>query len=591
MNKNFSKLFIVFFLMLLLQSGCSEENLPPTLVILATPASGNAPLSVQCLAEASDPDNNLLTFEWNFGDGSAKSSEQSPAHTFIDAGSFTATCTVTDNGSPRMSTSRTATITVSAPSPILSSLKPAWKVSHLPEFTLTVTGNNFVPSSKIVFNGVEKTVEFVSASEIRCRITPEDTDVFPANTLSSTENSIKAISESTLGVWVRSPSPGGDSQPLNFTIRSNHTFLSPELICSDNSDDYKLLYKRYLYLIYKDSGSKALRIKISKDKGKTWLPSIEIPYSMDSSDLSVTVDETGILYYANFHNYTDIMLTKSSDEGATWTENKLISTGTHENGLCNYSAQNLNITALENDSLHIFWMEQGIECGTDHNYYISSMNHGETWSDRRQEPYVGSENTYNPTLLANGKNTLHYVSYIGETIEPPEVPYYQLSNDSGDTWSSPVLINAGNSYQQRIPSVGLNGYLFLPYLTSFRMTISLAALLSMDQGQSWININSFYYAGIAQGGYVSFISDTAGNVNVLWPEQYNADWTLYFSRMTSLDDANYVWDPAPGNAISPEGYKNFRDSCVVDEEGNIYVICQSRPRPNELYLVRSNRCE
>lgn len=588
MKNNYLRLLLILLPALLVFS-CSEENKPPVLVILANPTAGNAPLSVQFQAQASDPDNDRLTFQWNFGDGGS-SGDQNPQYTYIDAGVFTATCVVTDNGNPKKSTSKTTTVTVYALPPSLAAIKPSWKVAHLPEFTLTVTGNNFIPSSKIVFNGVEKSTEFVSASEIHCKITPEDTDLFSSKSLSSTDNSIK-ISESELSVVVRNPYPGEDSQPLNLTIRSNHTFSSPELICSDNSGDYKLLYKRSLYLIYKDSISEALKVKISKDKGKTWLPSIEVPYSVDSNDLSVTVDQTGILYFANIKNYTDIMLTKSSDEGATWTQNKLISTGTHENGLCNYSAQSLNITALENDSLHIVWMEKSIECDTEYNYYIRSMNHGETWSDRRKEPYVGTEITYNPTFLANGKNTLHYISYIGRNTEPPEVPYYQLSNDSGDTWSSPVLLDAGNPYQQRIPSVGLNGYLFLPYLTSFRMTISIAALLSMDQGQNWINIKSFYGAGIAQGGFVSFISDTAGNVNVLWSEQYNVDWKLHFSRMTSLDKANYVWDPAPGNPISPEGYKNFRDSCVVDEEGNIYVICQSRPRPNELYLVRSNRYE
>jgi PKD repeat protein len=590
-----NKHLLCFFLLLLLFFifSCSEENHPPVLVILANPTSGDAPLSVQFQAQASDPDSNTLFFQWNFGDGSTDSNVQNPLHVFADVGVFTATCTVTDNGSPRMRTSKTTTITVSALPPTLSALNPAWKVAHLPEFTLAVTGTNFIPSSKIVFNGVEKTTELVSASEIHCKIAPEETDVFSAKDLSSTENSIKAISESTLGVWVRNPSPGGDSQPLNLTVKSYHSFGAPELVCSDFSESYSLLFRRYLYLIYRPGTFHNMKLMISKDNGKTWLPSVEIPHSSNDLDFSFAVDNSGILYCVNLEtgsSYADVMLAKSSNDGATWTENRLICQGTPESGLCNHTAQNINIIVLNDDSLHVTWMEHGVECGGSHNYYIRSTDHGNTWSERRQIP-ASNDNTYYPVLLGNGYNMLHYISYIGGTFEEPSGPYYQYSQDKGLSWSDPVVINPDGT-SEKIPCPGPDGKLYLPYLSTvpIKFMAYLKAQVSKDHGSSWELMSCYYYDWMSvKTEGISFLPDPAGNVNVLLSLSLVHPWAVYYSRITG--DLSSKWKPYVAPAISPEEYKTGRNSYAVDAEGNLYIITQSTINQNELYLIRSDRDE
>lgn len=592
MKKNLLKLFFLLWAILSFLS-CSEDNQPPTLVILATPASGTAPLSVQFQAQASDPDNNPLSFQWDFGDDSADSSFQNPLHVFTDIGVFTATCTVTDNGSPRMSTSKTTTITVSVLPPTISALKPTWKVAHLPEFTLSVTGNNFVPSSKIVFNGVEKTVEYVSASEIRCRITPEETDVFSSKSLTSTENNIKAVSESTLGVWVRSPSPGGDSQPLNFTVRSYHGFTEPELICSDFSESYSLLFRRYLYLIYRPAKSYNMNLKISKDNGKSWLPPVEIPYSSNDLIFSFGVDNSGILYCVNLESeseYSDVLLTKSVNNGVTWTQNKIIYEGTQESGICNHIAQNINIVVLNDDSLHVTWMERGVECSGANTYYIRSTDHGNTWSERRKIPESNS-NTYYPVLLGNGYNTLHYISYIGGTFENPSGPYYQYSSDKGSNWSDPVVINTDGT-SEKIPSPGPDGNLYLPHLHTVpaKFMADLMAKVSKDHGYSWELMKSYFYWWMSlKTEGISFIADQAGNLNVLLSISLGSTCAVYYSRLTG--DLFSKWNPYVADMISPEGYKTCKNSYAVDNEGNLYIIMQSTTYPNQLYFICSERDE
>ena len=80
--------------------GSSEKQLPISVTIsppvadfTATPGSGPAPLAVQF----TDASTGAATWSWTFGDGTT-STIQNPSHTYIDAGTFTATLTVTNPG-------------------------------------------------------------------------------------------------------------------------------------------------------------------------------------------------------------------------------------------------------------------------------------------------------------------------------------------------------------------------------------------------------------------------------------------------------------------------------------------------------------
>src|SRR6202008_856034 len=47
-------------------------------------------------ATASDPDGDTLTYDWDYGDGSAHSATQNPTHAYATAGTYTAKVTVSD---------------------------------------------------------------------------------------------------------------------------------------------------------------------------------------------------------------------------------------------------------------------------------------------------------------------------------------------------------------------------------------------------------------------------------------------------------------------------------------------------------------
>jgi len=84
-------------------------NYPPVVSPTAMPNTGTAPLTVQFAANASDADNNPLTYAWNFGDGTT-SSAANPSHVYPAPGTYTVSLTVSDG---QAATSAALTIAVS----------------------------------------------------------------------------------------------------------------------------------------------------------------------------------------------------------------------------------------------------------------------------------------------------------------------------------------------------------------------------------------------------------------------------------------------------------------------------------------------
>lgn len=71
-------------------------NKPPTVSMAATPPKGPEPLNVGFTATTSDPDGQVVTYAWNFGDGTS-SAAASPQHLYSQDGTYTATLVVTDD--------------------------------------------------------------------------------------------------------------------------------------------------------------------------------------------------------------------------------------------------------------------------------------------------------------------------------------------------------------------------------------------------------------------------------------------------------------------------------------------------------------
>ena len=71
-------------------------NMPPTASISANPLSGKPPLTVNFTGSGKDIDGTVVSYSWNFGDGTT-SNQQSVSHTYENPGNYTATFKVTDD--------------------------------------------------------------------------------------------------------------------------------------------------------------------------------------------------------------------------------------------------------------------------------------------------------------------------------------------------------------------------------------------------------------------------------------------------------------------------------------------------------------
>ena len=110
-------------------------NPPLNASAIASPTSGKAPLTVNFTGSASGG-TTPYTYKWNFGDGQT-STAQSPSHTYIATGNFTATLTVTDSTSATAQAS--ANVSVGGNPPLSANIH-ALPISGPAPLTVNFTG-------------------------------------------------------------------------------------------------------------------------------------------------------------------------------------------------------------------------------------------------------------------------------------------------------------------------------------------------------------------------------------------------------------------------------------------------------------------
>ncbi len=139
----------------------TNTNHPPTVSLSATPTTGTYPLTVNYIANASDPDGNntIVKYEWDFNnDGQIdKTSTKNETYTYTDNGNYTTKVIVTDDKGATASAIKS--IVVTAPSdgnaPTISWAAPANNDTITGSRMLVVTVNS-VDAAKVDYklNGI-----------------------------------------------------------------------------------------------------------------------------------------------------------------------------------------------------------------------------------------------------------------------------------------------------------------------------------------------------------------------------------------------------------------------------------------------------
>ncbi len=576
--KNRIKVLLAIITLLLAASCSDEPNRAPTVNISATPMSGNVPLTVHFTADAGDPDGNSLGYDWDFGDGSAHSTNSNPSHIFTGGGSFTVTCIVTDNGVPPLSASHTVVITAQNDIPVVTALSPAWNVIHMPAFTLSVTGSRFSSDAKIIFNGSEKETTYVSDRELRCEITPSDT-------LPSAAAGVEK--DSSINVSVLNPAPGGgSSDSLPFVVRDNHTFTEANQIHAE-SGDYSLSINSAggLQACIERDYTQYPVILQSTDLGGTWSEGVELPekilasFSSEEGNIRIFYDEPG-----------EGLCFSESTDGVNWSEPVFLQEHPDE-GNYYWERKDLSYVAMDDDTILTFWKEDGILSNGGSSYlggkcyFSKTTDGGESWSAPRQIP--DDDYAYNPHIACSTDGKRIYLFYEKGS---EGVAYRTLtrSDDEGENWSAPVSLPSREvQYEPAYPYPGTGSALYRLVLMWMPGLGSFYVYTSTDSGVTWSgrkHIDTVYHMDIHDW---NFLIDSSDNLHIFYSAGYAA-WNegLYYRRSY---DGGLTWTKRRN--VSSAGFNSSPSGRVIEESGNIYLLWHDIEEPYAVYFSRNTRGE
>jgi hypothetical protein len=479
------------------------------------------------------------------------------------------------------------------PVPVLNSISPVSKVSHMPSFTLTASGSDFVSDSTIVFDGVEKPTTFVSDTEISCEIDPGDILVSLIQTREGGYNSSAA--SGIVPVLVRNPSPGGgDSGSLNFTIHDNHTFIAPvRLSISPNSHDPDIAADNrgnvnvvwgYSFFTETDNYEQLVFTR-STNGGTSWIPLV---VAADTSQLwsskpSIGVDNAGnidVVWEVETFDHM-IYFCQSTDSGTSWNPAVQITQWTDA---C-YSPV-IGVSGPGN--INVAW----IMVTTTNNYNIfftRSVNNGASWSTW-ENVSNSSLSSFSPDIAVDSAENLNVVWEGRDDLSNGEIFFSRSIND-GVSWSPPVNLSntlSGGSYNPAI-AVDNTGNINVVWRDDIPVP-GIYFKRSVDSGVSWsfsVKISDLSGSPPAITGFPAIAIDSAGNINVGWQDIVTANSDIFFSRST---DNGANWS-APINIstsaddISTPGFGGPK--ITVDPPGNIYFVWESADR--NIYFSTNTR--
>ncbi|GAB3024173.1 hypothetical protein GCM10027051_30990 [Niabella terrae] len=225
-----------------------------------------------------------------------------------------------------------------------------------------------------------------------------------------------------------------------------------------------------------------------------------------------------------------------------------------------------------------------------------SVNNGVGW-DRELKVIAGSgtDDTYGfPQVLntADGKIILHYnkislTEVNGNFSYTPEQTMYQIvSNDNGQSWSSPVdlttqLEDPANGYLKSSTGHGIelkNGRLVMPVIYGGKV---LKLAISDDQGNSWHTSQGLEGLNISAGS----VMELADSRLLLILTHGNA--SPQSKLITYSSDGGETWsvpEAMESDGTSLTGGYMIGGIALTDEKGDIYLINASgRTRDPETY--------
>lgn len=463
----------------------------------------------------------------------------------------------------------------SNPVPILSSLIPNFRVYHMPAFTLTVKGSDFSSDSVIVFNGVQEQTTLVSSTEMTCQIDTNEIATAPAS----------------LPVLVRDTASGRESDTLFFTVEKTHTFSTPvqvslaltvhdpiwPRITVDTEKNVSIVWGEgwppggYGYVYY-------IR---SEDLGLTWINNIEIPEKNYYGNFfpSIAVDRSNninVVYTKQTLNavesYDLIFVRSTEGEGIHWTTPLNLTYG-----LAVWSKYtDIGIGMYNNSEQIALAFNSYMMTNTRNIFFISSDDSGQTWSSPvNVSKIVGYANEVSMALDTNGNIYMIWLEYSSLTNSYMYNIAFNLSHDFGASWGNSVLLTTGQ-VANKSPDidVGELNRVYAAWIEQEDDLYPIVFISSQDGGVHWTTPVSLVNT-VERARRPVVAADNAGNVYLY----YFNDSGCFIRRSV---DRGITWETPISIPIAQYGNGDI----ALDEEGNIYLTITD---DDAIYFVYSQQ--
>jgi predicted neuraminidase len=206
-----------------------------------------------------------------------------------------------------------------------------------------------------------------------------------------------------------------------------------------------------VYVVWADETSDNFEIllKRSTDNGATWEEVQNISNNGGDSfspEIAVSGSHVYIVWRDNSTGTgrTNILFSRSADNGETWQPFFDVSSDNRTN-----SAPQI---AVSGSSVYIVWVKQISSDGSEI-YFRGSTNNGETWGLRKKISNSGTDfSVFSPDVAASGSNV-----YIVWSDDNASDVFFRRSTDSGTSWKAIINLSKTEDIFSETPQVAVSG--------------------------------------------------------------------------------------------------------------------------------------